>query len=238
MSWNVPIFVHFMKSISKFSWIALLFLLIRIGFEFYLSPSFPSTPWTTTNTLSQPTVQETNELAAAEFLSKALNKASIHRCKSPTNYQPSATNTSSSSIWTEQCNKDWGWRLFSDWMSNQKLVIDGHSRIQCAINPRTFSFCKYTNVTMDYGKARVTGLTRTFDTGFFATYGRYKFSPSNYYYTRNMTALSAMFDLFIHICSSIVHSLTTYTLGFSTAMRRSILTFLDGNTITPIQRQE
>ena len=156
MSWNVPSLSLFMKSISRLSWIALLFLLTRIGFEFYLSPPFPSTPWTSTNTPPQPTVQETNDLAAAAFLSKALNKASIHRCKPPTNYQPSTTNTNSttnstsSTSWTEQCDKDWGWRLFSDWMSNQKLVIDGHSRIQCAVNPRTFSFCKYSNVTIDY----------------------------------------------------------------------------------------
>lgn len=162
MSWNVQFLILFMKSISRLSWIALLFLLTRIGFEFYLSPSspFPSTPWTNTDTAPQPTVQEINDLAAASFLSKALNKASIHRCKPPTNYPPSTTNTntsnnntsSSSSSWTEQCNKDWGWRLFSDWMSNQKVVIDGHSMIQCAVNPRTFSFCKYTNVTIDYSK--------------------------------------------------------------------------------------
>ena len=158
MSWNVPSLSLFMKSISRLSWIALLFLLTRIGFEFYLSPPFPSTPWTSTNTSPQPTVQETNDLAAAAFPSKALNKASIHRCKPPTNYQPSTTNTNSttnntsSTSWTEQCDKDWGWTLFSDWMSNQKLVIDGHSRIQCAVNPRTFSFCKYTNVTIDYSK--------------------------------------------------------------------------------------
>ena len=205
MSWSISFLNLLMKSImmSRLSWIALLFLLTRIGFEFYFSPSSSPAPPrknTNTNTPTQQTVQETNDQAATAFLSNALNKASIHRCKKPTDYQPSNTNTTTS--WTEQCDKDWGWRLFSDWMSNQKIVIDGHSKVQCAINPRTFSFCKYTNVTIDYGKAQVTGLTRTFDTGFFATYGRCWHTRTFYSKHDSCALLTIHLPLLLHIHST------------------------------------
>jgi hypothetical protein len=73
--------------------------------------------------------------------------------------------------WSATCNKDWGWQLLEDWAQKRKRVVEGYSVVDCAIHPRTFSFCRYNNITMDFGKARVTGLTRTFEHGFFTTYG-------------------------------------------------------------------
>lgn len=73
--------------------------------------------------------------------------------------------------WPATCDKDWGWQLLADWAQKRKRVVEGASVIDCAVNPRTYSFCRYANVTIDFGKARVTGLIRAFEHGFFTSYG-------------------------------------------------------------------
>jgi hypothetical protein len=70
-----------------------------------------------------------------------------------------------------ECDSMWGWQLFDDWLKNQRLVVDNGSIINCAVNIGTHSFCKFTNVTIDFAKGKARGDSRVFQRGFFTTEG-------------------------------------------------------------------
>ena len=69
------------------------------------------------------------------------------------------------------CESDWGWSLFERWLKNQRPVILGGSSVNCAVNEKAYSFCKFSNVTVDFRRVQEIGTTRQFEYGFFSTYG-------------------------------------------------------------------
>ena len=69
------------------------------------------------------------------------------------------------------CDKEWGWDLIDDWLKNQRPVIVGASSVNCAVNEKTYSFCRFGNVTIDFLRAKPLRNTRFFRDGFFSTYG-------------------------------------------------------------------
>ena len=69
------------------------------------------------------------------------------------------------------CEGYWGWSLFEKWLKNQQPVILGGSSVNCAVDERTYSFCKFSNLTIDFSRVQVIGETRQFEDGFFSTYG-------------------------------------------------------------------
>lgn len=70
-----------------------------------------------------------------------------------------------------ECDSMWSWQLFDDWLNNQRLVVDKGSIINCAVNIGTHSFCKFTNVTIDFAKGKARGVSRVFERGFFTSQG-------------------------------------------------------------------
>ena len=66
---------------------------------------------------------------------------------------------------------DCGCELFDDRLHDQKVIIDGSSVVKCAVNRGRYSFCKFSNVTVDFSKARQEGRIRVFAKGFFTTHG-------------------------------------------------------------------
>ena len=66
---------------------------------------------------------------------------------------------------------DCGWELFNDWLHDQKLFIDGSSVVKCAVNRGRYYSCKFSNVTVDFSKARQEDRIRVFAKGFFTTHG-------------------------------------------------------------------
>ena len=70
-----------------------------------------------------------------------------------------------------ECDSMWGWQLFDDWLKNQRLVVDNGSTINCAVNIGMHSFCKFTNVTIDFAKGKARGISRVFERGFFTSEG-------------------------------------------------------------------
>ena len=71
----------------------------------------------------------------------------------------------------QACDAKWGWGMFDSWIRNKKAIISGHSTATCAVNAVTSTYCRLTDVVVDFSKARVNGITREFSTGFLTTYG-------------------------------------------------------------------
>lgn len=71
------------------------------------------------------------------------------------------------------CNDRWGWGKFNKWLQTKQPMIDGPSvsTADCITNLLTSKFCRLTNVTVDFSKARINGGTRHFNPGFVRTYG-------------------------------------------------------------------
>ena len=69
------------------------------------------------------------------------------------------------------CESRWGWKLFEEWLSNQRLIISGDSNVNCAANVGTYAFCKFSNVTIDFSKGAPNGIRRFFRDGFFTSRG-------------------------------------------------------------------
>ena len=70
------------------------------------------------------------------------------------------------------CSKNYGWDMISTWLNNHALVISGVSEVICAVNEDNYSFCKFSNVTIDFSHSKPHGLVRRFTEGFFTTYGK------------------------------------------------------------------
>eukprot|EP01041_Mallomonas_annulata_P006895 gene6895-13990_t len=69
------------------------------------------------------------------------------------------------------CNDRWGWGMFDAWIRTAKPSIIGQSTMSCAENRLTSTYCKLTNVVIDYSKASIHDKTRSFSPGFLTTYG-------------------------------------------------------------------
>lgn len=69
------------------------------------------------------------------------------------------------------CQSSWDWKLFEEWLINQRLIITGDSNVNCAANVGTYAFCKFSNVTIDFSRGMPRGIRRYFKDGFFTSRG-------------------------------------------------------------------
>jgi hypothetical protein len=72
---------------------------------------------------------------------------------------------------TLSCDERWGWQAFSNWRQNKQLIVSGQSDVECIKDVKTSTFCRMSNVSLDFSKAKAAFHTRSFSHGFLTTYG-------------------------------------------------------------------
>ncbi len=79
----------------------------------------------------------------------------------------------------QSCHERWGWGSFDLWRANTKTVVNGpgnaeaveSSRVDCAVDIKTSTFCRSERVVVDFAKLGTSGTSRSFGRGFYTTYG-------------------------------------------------------------------
>ena len=76
------------------------------------------------------------------------------------------------------CNDTWGWPFLTSWVDDHhvKTYVSNNdqpnlSKVRCGLNSKNSLFCKFNNIRIDYSKSSINGESRSFDKGFFTTYG-------------------------------------------------------------------
>jgi len=72
----------------------------------------------------------------------------------------------------QSCDERWGWSYFRDWLKTARTLVQGQSKVVCGADIKTSTFCRYSNVLVDFGKAKIHGASRSFERGFVTTYGQ------------------------------------------------------------------
>ena len=79
----------------------------------------------------------------------------------------------------QSCHERWGWGAFDLWRANTNTIINGpggkdsleSSRVDCAVDIKTSTFCRSERVVLDFGMLGKQGSSRSFGRGFYTTYG-------------------------------------------------------------------
>lgn len=71
----------------------------------------------------------------------------------------------------QSCDQRWGWSYFNEWLNSRRTLVSGQSTVTCAADIKTSTFCKYSNVQLDFSKVSIDGSSRGFKLGFLTTYG-------------------------------------------------------------------
>lgn len=72
----------------------------------------------------------------------------------------------------QSCDERWGWGYFNDWLRTARTLVRGHSNVVCGADIKTSTFCRYSNVMVDFGRVSIVGSGRSFQRGFVNTYGK------------------------------------------------------------------
>ena len=78
----------------------------------------------------------------------------------------------------QSCEERWGWSYFNSWLNSAHTLVSGQSTVVCGSDIKTATFCKYSNVVVDFGKVTINGASRLFQHGFLTIYGQISTSAS------------------------------------------------------------
>jgi len=80
----------------------------------------------------------------------------------------------------QSCEQRLGWTYLNDWLRTAHSLVRGQSSVVCGTDIKTATFCRYSNVVVDFGKASVSGSGRSFVRGFLTTFGQLEGKQSEF----------------------------------------------------------